>query len=482
MNDLPPMSTGHEPPHNLEAEQGLLGIILANNRAYERVAETLRPEHFYNPVHGRIYEACARLIDKGQTANPISLKEQFDADPALQEEGGAKYLVGLHSAFVTASNAREYAEMILALWQRRELVEISRACQAEACATDGALTIATIIGMFQNDLDEVSGINKDSGDLVQISGAARAVAERARRVSVEGPGASGISCGITDLDDRMGRLMGSRLYIFAGRPGMGKTQLAVNIAARVSKPVEDQEPQHVAFFSLEMKDEELASRLISMRTEISQTQQEEGPLDENDVQRIETAERDISLLNLHVDHTPGRNIRDIRSRCMRMKRKHGLALVVIDYLQLMSAVPSQRPENRTQEVSQITMALKALAKELDVPVIALSQLSRNVESRDDKRPILADLRESGSIEQDADVVLFLYREFYYLDRARPIQRERETSADHSDRVDAWEARLDACRNKLDAICAKRRSGSTGTVTLFANMANGRIGNFSRWGA
>lgn len=476
MNAQAPISMGQEPPHNIEAEQGLLGAILVNNRAYEKVSEIVNSEEFADPVHGRIFEACGKLIEGGTQANPITLKSQFDQDESLQETGGAQYLVRLAASVVTVINAEDYAHEIHDAFLRRCAIDAARELSADAYCRDGAHTAEDCIQMAQSRLDEIQGVSATSGDLEKIEGAALAVYERAKKVMEEGPGVGGLSTGVSDLDRAIGLMQPGRLYIMGGRPAMGKSALAIAIAENVASSSTKEEPRHVAFFSLEMQSPEIACRLVAKSTGITQTQQEEGPLDHNDVMRIGAAVADIERLHLHIDDTAQRSLAEMRRRAKRLKRRHGLSLLVVDYIQLMGLNRGQRAENRVQVVSEFTSGLKALAKELDVPVIALSQLSRALEQREDKRPVLADLRESGSIEQDADVVMFVFREQYYLEKGEPVQRLDESDDKFHDRCDAWESRLEACRGVLDVLVPKRRSGPSGMARLFCDLSRNKITN------
>lgn len=468
-----------EPPHNLEAEQGLLGAILVNNKAYERVSEIVRPEEFADPVHGRIFEACGRLIEDGKNATPVTLKPQFDQDNGLEDAGGWQYLIRLATSVVTVINAPDYAQAIHEAYLRRCAIDIGNELVAEAYCQDGEHTAEDCLTITQSRIDELQGISASSGELVQVRTAAEEVYERAKRVREGDADAGGLSTGISDLDRFSGLMQPSALYILGGRPAMGKSALAIAIAENVAKSSTPEEQKHVAIFSLEMAEGEIIQRYVAERTGITQEQQQQGPLDDSDLMRIGEAIADIQSLNIHIDDTPGRSLAEMRRRCKRMKRRHGLSLIVVDYLQLMRPSAGQKFENKVQEISEYSRGLKELAKEMEVPVLALSQLSRKVEEREDKRPVLADLRESGSIEQDADVVLFVYRDEHYLEKAEPKQRVDESDERFAGRCDSWEARLKDARGIMEAIVAKRRHGRTGTARLFCDLARNKITNLDK---
>src|SRR5690348_11612615 len=403
------------PPHNYEAEMALLGAILANNLVFDKVNEFLRPDHFADALHGRIYEAAGKLIERGQIADALTLKSLFDQDPALIEHGGAAYLARLAGSVVTIINAEDYGRVIHDLHLRRQLIELGEEMVNVAHGQD-------------LDLPATGQIETAEEQLFRLSetGAVK-MAEAA--VNREGH-VTGVTTGLIDLDKKLGGLQPSDLVILAGRPSMGKTALATNIAFNAAQ-AHMESPENggrVAFFSLEMSAEQLAMRILAERTEISSDRIRRGEISrDDDFTRLVIAAQELQKLPMHIDDTPGLTVPALRTRARRLKRRHGLGLIVVDYLQLMRSPAGFRNENRVQEVSEITRGLKAIAKELDVPVLALSQLSRAVEQRDDKRPQLADLRESGSIEQDADVVMFIFREQYYHERGEPKQRDDESS-------------------------------------------------------
>lgn len=458
------------PPSNDEAEQALLGAILANNAAYEKVSDFLRPEHFADGVHARIYEACGKLIERGQVANAIQLKNLFEQESALAEVGGAQYLAQLQSSYVTIINAADYGKTIHDLYLRRELITLGEDMVNDAFEHDLDVEATQQIEGAEDRLYKLAEIGQTEGGLI---GFRSAVLESLHmtEAAMQRDGLSGVSSGLQDLDGLLGGFHRSDLVILAARPSMGKTSLATNIAFNVASapriekdaegnPVEQRQP--VAFFSLEMSAEQLATRILSERTGVRSDSMRRGDIRDDDFDKVFEASRELFELPLFVDDTPALSVSQMRTRARRLKRQHGLSLVVVDYLQLMQPPPNKRSDNRVQEVSEITRGLKALAKDLDVPVIALSQLSRAVEQREDKHPQLADLRESGSIEQDADVVMFIYREQYYAERAEPTQRDGEDDNKFHERLERWKERCERAYGKAEIIVAKQRHGPIGS--------------------
>jgi replicative DNA helicase len=474
------------PPANLEAEQALLAAVLANNHAFERVSEYLQPDHFADAAHARIYEACRKLIERGQQANAITLRNVFDQDGDLAEVGGAEYLAQLQSSYVTI-DARHYGQLVYDLYLRRELIDLGEEIVNEAFRHDLEISATDQIETAEQRLYNLSELGQTEGGLQAFRvGLAEAI-ESAEAAYKRDTSLVGVTSGFDDLDDYLGGLHRSDLLILAGRPSMGKTALATNIAVNAarSKRIErDQDgyevemPEVVAFFSLEMSSEQLASRIIAEAADVRSDLMRKGQLSEEEMRRVLDVHRELERLPLYIDDTPGITVAALRSRARRLKRQYGLSMIVVDYLQLLQPPAGMRSDNRVQEVSEITRNLKIVAKELNVPVIALSQLSRQVENRDDKRPQLADLRESGSIEQDADVVMFIYREEYYLAREEPAQRLNETEDKYQERLDRYKERLDKAQNKADVIIAKQRHGPIGTVTLHFNPDRVRFSNLA----
>ena len=467
-------STYRPPPVNYEAEQALLGAILENNHAFERVADFLRPEHFADAAHGRIFEAIGKLIERGQQANAITLKSLFDQDEALAEAGGADYLAKLQSSTITIVNAGDYGRTIYDLYLRRELIALGEDVVNDAFAQDLEVTATDQIETAEQKLYGLAEAGQTERGLTTFKSAVIEAVNMAEAAFKRDSHVAGVSTGFKDLDKWLGGLHYSDLIILAGRPAMGKTSLATNIAcsaatARQKDTGPDgtvvETPQVVAFFSLEMSAEQLATRIIAEGAEVRSDVIRRGEIRQNQFDKIFETSRALYTLPLFIDDTPALTIGALRTRARRLKRQQGLSLIVVDYLQLMQGPAGLRSENRVQEVSEITRGLKAVAKELNVPVLALSQLSRQPEQRDDKRPQLADLRESGSIEQDADVVMFIYREDYYLARERPTQKANESKEKFNERQADYDSRMDEARNKAEIIIAKQRHGPTGTVEM-----------------
>ena len=466
-------------PHNIEAEQQLLGAILVNNDVYDRISSVVKAEHFFDPVHQRIYEIAAARILKNALASPVTLKAFLEEDAGLKDLGGPAYLVRLAGAAISAYAARDYAQMIYDLAVRRELIQLGRdiAAQAAKVAVDSEPKDQIIeaeqrlykLGEqgvaergFQSFLKAVT-------DAVNVANAA---------YQREG-GLAGISTGLIDMDRKLGGLHPSDLLILAGRPSMGKTSLATNIAFNIAKAHKrgrmpdggegSVEGGVVGFFSLEMSAEQLAARILSEASEVPSEQIRRGDMTEQEFRRFVEAAKALEACPLYIDDTPALPISQVAARARRLKRTHGLDVLIIDYLQLLKGTSK---ENRVQEVSEITQGLKAIAKELNIPVIALSQLSRAVESREDKRPQLSDLRESGSIEQDADVVMFVYRDEYYREREKPGDHELEKMAQ-------WQTIMESVHGKAEVIIGKQRHGPIGTVELSFEGRFTRFGNLAK---
>ena len=462
------------PPGNLEAEQALLGALLVNNEAASLVSGFLRPEHFILPVHGRIFDAVLRMIERGQIANPVTLKHYFERDEGLVEAGGGEYLARLAGSAVTVINAEHYGRAIHDLALRRALVDVGE--EVVNAAYDGPLDqpAAEQIETAEQRLYELAEIGRVDAGAEQLAASLASAVGMIERAYKRDSRLTGAPTGLLDIDRLLGGLHASDLVILAGRPSMGKTALATNIAynaaARFREGGEGQpaDGARVAFFSLEMSAEQLATRLLAEQTGIPSDKLRRGEVRDGDFAGIVRATQAMEALPLYIDDSPALTIPGLRARARRLKRRHGISLVVIDYLQLMRPTASARLNNRVYEVSEITQGLKALAKDLDLPVLALSQLSRAVEQRDDKRPMLADLRESGSIEQDADVVMFIYREAYYLAR-------REPAEDGADRAE-WQDKMAAVRNLAEVIVAKQRHGPVGTASLYFDDRFTKFGN------
>ncbi|WP_019962057.1 replicative DNA helicase [Woodsholea maritima] len=463
---LEPQDDPHAPPHNIEAEQAFLGALLYENEVYHRVADWLRVDHFYDPVHGRIFEACTELIQRGSLADAVVLKNRFERDQGLREIGGAAYLADLMRDSPDPASAPEYARLVYDLALRRQLIQLGSEIQKDASDSGVSTQARQLIEHAERSLFRLAESGSTSKGFVAFKDALADSVEMAHAAFKRGGGLSGISSGLKTLDAKLGGLHPSDLLILAGRPSMGKTALATNIAFNIAKAYQAEELPDgtrktvaggvVGFFSLEMSAEQLATRLIADHTGISGYLIRQGKIDATQYEDIRDAVTQIQTIPLFIDDTGGIPIGSLAARARRLKRTHGLDLIVIDYLQLVTA-SAKSSGSRVEEVSEVTMALKSLAKELSVPVIALSQLSRKVEERDDKKPQLSDLRESGSIEQDADVVLFVYREAYYLERLEP----KEGSEEHL----KWEDEMRDIRKKAEVIIGKQRHGPIGSVKL-----------------
>ncbi len=454
-------------PHNLEAEQALLGAILVNNEACDRVSGFLLPDHFYEAVHARIYDAASVLIRAGKLASPVTLKTFFERDETLVEIGGASYLARLAANATTIINAEEYGRTVYELAMRRRLIAIGTDVVNDSYDTPVDTTSRELIERAEQNLYEIAETGKYGQGFQPFGIALTEAIDMAAAAYQRDGGLSGIATGLRDLDEKMGGLQKSDLVILAGRPAMGKTALATNIAYNIARNYRaEYNPDGttrvldggvVAFFSLEMSAEQLATRIISEQASIPSEKIRRGRITEEEFQRIVEVSRELQSLPFYIDATGGLTIAQVAARARRLKRQRGLGLMVVDYLQLLAGSARRASEGRVQEVSEITTGLKALAKELHVPILALSQLSRQVENRDDKRPQLADLRESGSIEQDADVVLFIYREEYYLSRKEP----RPNTQEFFD----WQILMEKCEGIAEVIIGKQRHGPTGTVAL-----------------
>tara|TARA_X000001036_G_scaffold357750_1_gene340091 strand:- start:1949 stop:3382 length:1434 start_codon:yes stop_codon:yes gene_type:complete len=447
-------------PSNIEAEQALLGSILVNNDIIDEISTIVNATTFYDPAHVKIYEVIESLNNKGMIANPITIKNFFEKDNMLKEVGGTEYLVKLTRFSGSAKQAIDYAKIIHEMYLRRELVLISDKLSADTLDANAREQNAeNIIESTEKSLFDLAERGSFSQSFLKFNQALDQTIEMATLAMQSDQGVVGVPTGLTDLDEKLGGLHKSDLVILAGRPGMGKTALATNIAYHAAQNLMSrQEKSSIAFFSLEMSSEQLSTRILSEQARIKSDDIRRGKVTEDEINRYIETSRNIYNLPLYIDETPAITISTLSNRARRIKRLFGLNLIVVDYIQLMRSPNSNnRNENRVQEVSEITQGLKALAKELKVPVLALSQLSRAVESRDDKKPQLSDLRESGSIEQDADVVMFVYREAYYLENKQP----KLGSIEHAE----WQSKMNDVNGLADIILGKQRHGPTGTVKV-----------------
>ena len=461
---------------NLEAEQSLLGTIILNNEYLSRVLEFLLPEHFYEPAHQKIYAQIIHNVEKVSiVANQITLKQFFENDENIKAIGGAKYLSTLLATASGIFDIADYGRIIYDLALKRKLVMIGEDVVNRVYKTENNLSAQDQIEQAEAnlfDLAEKGGNGKS--DFRNISFSIKETLDKTLLARKRDSHISGVSTGFADLDKMLSGLQQSDLFILAGRPSMGKTAIAINIAVNACKflnpDLDDKKNlKAVGFFSLEMSSDQLASRILSMECSINATKFRTGQLSENEWEVVATRSAEIAKMPFFIDDTPALSISAIRTRARRMLRKNNLGLLVIDYLQLIRGTSSRSAENRVQEVSEITQGLKAIAKELNIPVIALSQLSRAVEQREDKRPQLSDLRESGSIEQDADVVAFIYRDSYYKERTRPPENE-------VDKFQKWKNEMQQVAHKAEFIIAKQRNGPVGSVELFFDAEFTRFGN------
>ena len=445
-------------PANLEAEQALLGSILVNNDIIDEISTLVTSNIFYDPAHVKIFEVIESLNNKGMIANPITLKNFFEKDNMLTDVGGTEYLVKLTRFSGSAKQAVDYAKIIHEMYLRRELVQISDKLSADTLnANSQEQNAENIIESTEKSLFDLAERGSFSQSFLKFNQALDQTIEMATLAMKSDQGIVGVPTGLTDLDEKLGGLHKSDLVILAGRPSMGKTALATNIAYNAAHHIlKRQEKSSVAFFSLEMSSEQLSTRILSEQARIKSDDVRRGKVTEEEINRYIETSRNIYNLPLYIDETPAITIATLSNRARRIKRLFGLNLIVVDYIQLMKS-GSNKYDGRVQEISEITQGLKALAKELSVPVLALSQLSRAVEQRDDKQPQLADLRESGSIEQDADVVMFVYREAYYLERKQP----KLGSIEHAE----WQSKMNDVNGLADIILGKQRHGPTGTVKV-----------------
>jgi replicative DNA helicase len=456
-----------EAPNNIEAEQALLGAILVNNDAFYRVSDFLKPTHFYEPLHRKIFEIAGELIRMGKSANPVTMKTFLPADGKVGDMTVAHYLARLAAEAVTIINAADYGRAIYDLATRRALITVGEDMVNIAYDAPVDMSPSEQIEDAERRLFELAETGRYDGGFQSFSDAVTTAIDVANAAYMREGHLSGVSTGLRDVDRKLGGLQSSDLIILAGRPAMGKTSLATNIAFNIAaayKPTQQADGSFkaerggvVGFFSLEMSAEQLATRIISEQTEISSSKIRRGEITETDFEKLVACAQMMQKTPLFIDQTGGISIAQLAARARRLKRQRGLDVIVIDYVQLMQGSSAKSSQNRVQEITEITTGLKALAKELHVPIIALSQLSRQVESRDDKRPQLSDLRESGSIEQDADVVLFVYRDEYYMQNKQPEEGTPE--------YEEWRLKFERVKGKAELIIAKQRHGPTGTVEL-----------------
>ena len=482
-------------PSNVEAEAAFLGAALIDNRVIEELVTPLRPDHFFEPVHGRIYERILQLLDRKAVVTPVTLKPYFEADEALKELGGASYLARLTADGQGLLAPRELAEQIYDLALLRELVAVGRNLVNSALDTSESVEPMAQIAEAEAQLYKVAEGASTGSEAQEFSTATRTALGMIERALLSGGHVSGTTTGLTSINEKVGGLHDSDLIILAGRPGMGKTSLATNIAFNAADRLRRDLADGIdraksvgaatAFFSLEMSADQLATRILAEQSGISSEALRMGKISREDFQQLSYASQRLAELPLYIDDTPGLTIAALRTRARRLKRRHNIGLVVIDYLQLLQG-SGRATDNRVNEISEISRGLKTLAKELSVPVIALSQLSRAVEQREDKRPMLSDLRESGSIEQDADMVWFVFREDYYVAAREPKVPEGSDDAKIHEAHAAWQAEMERVFGTAELIVAKQRHGATGKVrmrfesriTRFSDLADDSMAGYS----
>ena len=446
-----------EIPSNMEAEQNLLGSVLVNNDIIDEIASIISSEKFYDPIHVKIYEVIENLNNKGMIANPITLKNYFEKNQGLDDVGGVEYLVKLTRFSSSVKQAIDYAKIVHENYVKRELIQISHSIKDDTLNSDEDKSSDLIIEDAEKLLFDLAERGSFSQSFMKFNLALDQSINMAEQAMKNDQGIVGVPTGLTDLDEKLGGLHKSDLVIIAGRPSMGKTALATNIAYHAAKNIQLKgSKSSVAFFSLEMSSEQLSTRILSEQSRIKSNDIRRGKATEEELGRYIETSRDIYDLPLYIDETPAITISTLSNRARRIKRLFGLSLIVVDYIQLMRT-SSKRNDGRVQEISEITQGLKALAKELGVPVLALSQLSRAVEQRDDKKPQLADLRESGSIEQDADVVLFVFREEYYEEKKQP----KLGSIEHAE----WQSKMSDIAGLAEILIGKQRHGPTGNIQV-----------------
>ena len=471
-------------PQNVEAEAALLGALMIDNRLIEDIQLKLKPHHFFEPLHGRIYEAILKMTDSNRVANPVTLKPLFEADDSIKEVGGAAYLAQLTGSGAAVIGARDFAAQIYDLALLRALIGVGRDLVEGALDTSEDVAPLAQIERAETELYKVAEEGGAEGKAKSFSDATKEALEMAERALNSGGHLSGLTTGLEALNSKIGGLHRSDLIIVAGRPGMGKSALGTNMAfaaaRRFLRDAEEGIPQEkgagapVVLFSLEMSADQLATRILAEQSGISSENLRMGRISQQEFRELARAAAELQSLPMYIDDTPGLTIAALRTRARRLKRQKGIGMVIVDYLQLLQGTGRNGNENRVQEISEISRGLKQLAKELDVPVIGLSQLSRQVEQREDKRPQLADLRESGSIEQDADIVLFIYREDYYLKAVEPDYPMPE-ELDKQAKYEAWREKYDPVAGRAEIIVAKQRHGSTGIVRV---RFDGRTTKFS----
>ena len=444
-----------ELPNNIEAEQSVIGSILVTNEIFDEINSIVSSNNFYDPMHQKIFGSIESLIYKGMLANPITLKNYFQDDK--DELNIPEYLIKITKFSTSTRQATEYSKIIYDMFVRRELIKISEQTIDTAKLNDLDTNGQKIIEKSERLLFDLAEKGSFNSSLIKFDEAMKQTIEMASAAYKNEEGIVGVPTGLRDLDDRLGGLHQSDLIIIAGRPSMGKTALATNIAFNAAQKLQDSgKKSSVAFFSLEMSSEQLSTRILAEQSRIKSNDIRRGRISDDQFDKFIETSKNISELPLYIDETPAISIAALSNRARRIKRLFGLDMIVVDYIQLMKGTFNNK-DGRVQEISEITQGLKAIAKELSIPVVALSQLSRAVEQRDDKKPMLSDLRESGSIEQDADVVMFVYRESYYLKAKEP----RPATVEHAE----WQVKMNEVSHLAELIIGKQRHGPTGNISL-----------------
>lgn len=469
-------------PDSIEAEQGLLGALLANNAGIDRVADNLTREHFSHPTHGKIYDAILKTVERGDIASPVRLKKYFENETTLETVGGTQYLVDLLRERPLLNTPEDYAKQIVECFQARALIQQCEDTRNSVLNRSYDKSISELIEIHEQGLYNLAESGDVQKEAVSFKASLVTALDMIAQAFNTGGISSSVSTGLSDLDRLLGGLHPTDLLILAGRPSMGKTALATNIAINAAVKhlqTKGEEGAVVGLFSLEMAHAQITTRIVADFSGISSDSLRRGNINEAEFRKLVEVTGQINELPLYIDDTPALTIGALRTRARRLKRKHNISLLIVDYLQMLEGSPSRRSgESRTQEVSEISRGLKSIAKELNIPVLALSQLSRAVEQREDKRPQLSDLRESGSIEQDADIVMFVYREEYYLSREEPSQMGSENNEKFAERISRWEQTLKASQNLTEVIVAKQRHGPIGTVKLHFNPSQTKFSDLS----
>lgn len=470
-------------PHDETIEAAVIGALMFNNRLMDDIGDIVRPQDFYIGLYNRLYDTIHKMIERGQAAEPLTLRPYFETDPALAALGGVDFLIALTENRLSLASTADYARQIRDYALRRELIALGQDVADEAAESSLETPATRIMEAAEQRLFNLAETGSMDGDFRPIKLAVSLSTELAEKAYKTPGQVTGVTTGLTDLDARLGGFQNSDLIILAGRPGMGKTALATNIAYRAARAHMTKGDRSggaiVGFFSLEMSEDQLATRIISDISEIAGDRIRRGDVRGDELQKFIEAGQDVMQTPLYIDQTPALSISAVRTRARRLKRKHGLGMIVVDYLQLLQGSGTkQGRDNRVIEVSEITRGLKAIAKELQLPVIALSQLSRGVESREDNRPQLSDLRESGSIEQDADVVLFVFREEYYVRQKEPKSAMSSTDPKEFEKYQAWQQKMGDVTGKAEVIIAKNRHGPTGSIELAFESRFARFGNLA----